>query len=266
VIPPQDGAETALAHGVIRISDACVTLESQGESTLLVWPADRTTWTADARAVTFSNFDGTSATVQDGDGVILGGGGDSSAESGMSGEEWVSQVRWVAPPAASCPLETRWGVGDVRLAGSTDASPDLPLPPPDTGKLGRPWFFDGEIVPPYVLSLEPGPGHCGWDDMLLLGMNRELGQPKGSEATDVQYVRDPRNRWAPGSTNPAPNATLGRFEPSVTPPADIAFTGYTYVDGMELWRSASATDALVFLRRGDVWEQWPRLQLLAGCM
>ena len=113
VIPPQDGADTARTEGTLRITDACVHVEWRGQLTFLFWPADRTIWDAEARAITFRNFDGTFATVSDGDSVVLGGSGDSAAESGITDEQWVSSMRWVAPPAASCSLDQRWGVGGV---------------------------------------------------------------------------------------------------------------------------------------------------------
>jgi hypothetical protein len=118
VIPPQDGADQARTEGTLRITDTCVTLERLGEVQLLFWPADRTTWDGMARAVTFENFDGTVVTVSDGDDVVLGGGGDSELESGRSGQEWVDDMEWVAPPDTSCPLETRWGVGAVERVGA----------------------------------------------------------------------------------------------------------------------------------------------------
>lgn len=113
VIPPQGGADTGRAEGTLRITDTCVFLESRGEVELLVWPADRTTWSGESRAITFENFDGSVATLGDGDHVVLGGGGDREAESGISGKEWVRRTDWVAPPDLSCPLDPRWGVGAV---------------------------------------------------------------------------------------------------------------------------------------------------------
>jgi hypothetical protein len=95
----------------LLITDACVYLERRGERMLLFWPADRTRWNEANRAITFSNLDGTVVTVRDRDAVVLGGGGDSEAESGVSGREWVSRMVWVAPPGPSCSADPRWGVG-----------------------------------------------------------------------------------------------------------------------------------------------------------
>lgn len=117
VIPPQDGTDLARNEGTLRITDACVYLEDPGgDLWLLTWPADRTTWSEESRSITFENFaafDGTIVTVGDGDPVVLGGGGSSEAESGISGEEWVRRVDWVAPPAPSCSLDRRFHVGVV---------------------------------------------------------------------------------------------------------------------------------------------------------
>jgi hypothetical protein len=113
VIPPQDGADTARTEGRLRITDACVFLESPGGVMLLYWPADRTAWSSEPPTITFANFDGSIVAVRHGDDVVLGGSGDSEAESGFSGEDWVKRTEWVAPPSLSCSLAQRWGVGAV---------------------------------------------------------------------------------------------------------------------------------------------------------
>jgi hypothetical protein len=157
-------------------------------------------------------------------------------------------------------------VAAVLVLGGRPPSPvAAPLPPPDTGKLGKLWSFNGEQVPWNVLSLAPGPGHCGWEDVLFLRMSTRLGQPTMSSDDLLEYVRDPENRWAAEPPEGQEAMTLGRFEPSVPKSADAVFTGYAYDDGMELWRSDAATNALVFLRRGDTWEQWPRSRTYVAC-
>lgn len=114
VVPPSNGVMEALAAGTLRITESCVFLEEAGDDLLLlVWPADRTTWSADPPGVTIRNLDGTSVTLRDGDRISLGGGGDSLAEGGVSGVEWVRRTVWVAPPALTCPLDARWFVGEV---------------------------------------------------------------------------------------------------------------------------------------------------------
>ncbi len=80
---------------------------------LLYWPADRAAWDPATRTITFTNFDSTIVTVASGDQVVLGGSGDNGSESGTSGQGWVTRTTWVAPPGASCPLDSRWAVGAV---------------------------------------------------------------------------------------------------------------------------------------------------------
>jgi hypothetical protein len=111
VVPPQEGADTARTEGTLRITDACVFLDTPGGRSLLVWPADRTTWDAQTRTITFANFDGSTVSAGDGTAVVLGGSGDSMEESGMTIEAWLARTPWVARPADSCPLESRWWVG-----------------------------------------------------------------------------------------------------------------------------------------------------------
>lgn len=98
----------------MRITDTCANLESRGAVTLLFWPADRTMWSAETRAITFTNFDGSVVTVSDGDSVVLGGGGGSESEGHLTREEWVNGTAWTARPAPSCLLDSWWGVGVVR--------------------------------------------------------------------------------------------------------------------------------------------------------
>ena len=111
MIPPQGGADTGRAEGTLLITNACVYLVFHGENTLLIWPADRTRWNDQDRTITFGNFDGTVVTARSGDAIVLGGGGDSSSESGVSGREWATRMLWVAPPDSSCSAERRWFVG-----------------------------------------------------------------------------------------------------------------------------------------------------------
>ena len=113
VIPPQDGADTARTEGRLRITDACVFLDSPGGVVLLFWPSDRTTWRPEPPAITFANFDGSIVTVRDRDQVALGGSGHSAADSGVAGKDWVARMAWVARPSLSCSLDRWWVVGAV---------------------------------------------------------------------------------------------------------------------------------------------------------
>jgi hypothetical protein len=114
VIPPQDGSDTARTEGTVRITESCVVLETTRGLVLLVWPAARTAWNAESRTVTFRNEDGSTVSVGEGARLVAGGGGDSNEESGTTTEAWLASTRWVARPAASCPLESRWTVGELR--------------------------------------------------------------------------------------------------------------------------------------------------------
>ena len=114
VVPPSNAVGEALAVGILNITDQCVVLkEAADDVLLLVWPEDRAMWNAKGRTITIENLDGSAFTLRDGDHVTFGGAGDSVKESGVSGEEWVKQMKWVAPPASSCPNDARWSVGEV---------------------------------------------------------------------------------------------------------------------------------------------------------
>ena len=113
MVPPESGMDTARTEGALRITDTCVFLAETGSPVLLVWPADRTRWNAAARTITFVNFDGSTVTVGDGTRVVVGGGGDSNDESGTTSEAWLARTRWMARPDASCPLDSRWFVGEL---------------------------------------------------------------------------------------------------------------------------------------------------------
>ena len=113
VVPPQDGADTARTEGTLRVTDTCVFLDTTGGPVVLVWPADRTTWNAEAGTIAFANVDGSTVSVGDGTRVVLGGGGDSNDESGTTTEDWLARTTWVARPDTACPLDARWWVGAV---------------------------------------------------------------------------------------------------------------------------------------------------------
>lgn len=113
------GGMDALTTGVLRVTDWCVLLETAGgELELLVWPADRTRWDAATGTVRFTNPPlGPEFTLQDGQAVSLGGGGDSTDEGGVTAAEWVASIDWVAEPDSSCPMDIRWYVSSVVAQG-----------------------------------------------------------------------------------------------------------------------------------------------------
>ena len=177
-----------------------------------------------------------------------------------------ASVAVTAAPSVAASFGPSAGRATLVPASSPVANVTLPLPQPDAGTYGRPWTRNGEIVPYNVLRLDRGPGHCDWQDITFLTMHKNLGQPTLMADDGYGYVRDPENRWAREPIPPDEFMTLGRFEPSVSKPRDAVFTGYVYFDGMELWRSESATIDFVFLRRGDIWEQWPRSRSPIACV
>lgn len=113
VVPPPEGTDLALAEGVIRITDTCVVLNWTLGATLLYWPADRARWVPESNTIQFANSDGTFANVHNGARVAIGGSGDSVADGGLPGDEWVNSMSWIVPPDPACPLDQRWGVGYV---------------------------------------------------------------------------------------------------------------------------------------------------------
>lgn len=136
-VVPSTGGDQALSTGVLRITDRCVVLETAGgDSELLVWPADRTRWEAADASIFFSDLAGREVKVADGVEVVFSGGGDATAESGVSGDAWVASTDWVAAPDTSCPKETRWYVGEI-----VSAAPLRLGLPPGTFVSDRP--FDG---------------------------------------------------------------------------------------------------------------------------
>lgn len=102
----------ARLQGTIRVTDQCTFVDSGDFTLLLVWPADRTTWDADDQRVTLASLDGETVTWSDGDRMIVGGGGSSASELGLSPEQHVARMEWVAAPDSRCPAEHVWIVGE----------------------------------------------------------------------------------------------------------------------------------------------------------
>jgi hypothetical protein len=115
VVPPQGGSDSARTEGVLEITASCVVLNAAGGPVLILWPADRTAWTAEQQSVEFTNPDGVVATAGDGAVVVLGGSGDSNDETGTTTEAWLARTPWVVPPHDTCPLEERWWVGSLEM-------------------------------------------------------------------------------------------------------------------------------------------------------
>lgn len=120
-----DGGMDALTTGRLRVTESCVLLEiAGGESELLVWPADLTGWDEADGTIVFTDYDGTTARLRDGEPVSLGGG-----ENTADTESWLASTDWVSPPDPSCPMEVRWYVSGVVAHGNA-ALPSPPTPAP----------------------------------------------------------------------------------------------------------------------------------------
>jgi hypothetical protein len=144
-----NGGMDALTTGVLRITDDCVVLETAGgESELLVWPADRARWDAATRSIGFTNPDGSQSTLRDGEAVSFGGGGDSTAEGGVSGAEWAASLDWVSPPHPNCPMEIRWYLSEVADPEPPETPAPTPVPSADLSGIirGEP-ELEGGICP-----------------------------------------------------------------------------------------------------------------------
>lgn len=106
---PQEGTMDTRARGTLRIGEECVFLQTPAGHSLVVWPADRTTWDGDSAAVVFEDADASTVRLADGDRVAATGGFD---QNGTPSEEWVS-VEWVSPPAQACETDVRWILGGI---------------------------------------------------------------------------------------------------------------------------------------------------------
>ena len=86
VISPQGGGAEARTEGTVSLTGSCSTVDGpEGEMTLL-WPEDRTSWDAEARAVEFVTGEDETVDVRDGDRVVLTG----SALEDSPGHDWAS--------------------------------------------------------------------------------------------------------------------------------------------------------------------------------
>ena len=115
------GGDFARTEGVLRITSGCVMLErSNGETWLLVWGSDQTSWDEEAEEIVFnSSIPGRETVrVHDGQFVELGGSGEFFAEQAPDPEavpwdEWVTRFDWVAEPARVCAVTGYWSVGGI---------------------------------------------------------------------------------------------------------------------------------------------------------
>jgi hypothetical protein len=99
-------------QGMLVITERCVFIERDGERELLLWPADRTSWSTEADEIHFRRSNGEVIKRRDGQPVVLGGGSFETTVDGPNGEKVPREVDWIAEPDPSC-AEPRWLVSDV---------------------------------------------------------------------------------------------------------------------------------------------------------
>ena len=100
-------------EGILVLTDRCAFLERGDERELLGWPSKQTSWSPETSEITFTRHTEDVLTLRDGQRVVLGGGGSSLAEDGLTGEQWADRMEWVAAPDPSCLVDVRWLVSDV---------------------------------------------------------------------------------------------------------------------------------------------------------
>ena len=128
--------DLALTTGVLRISDACVVLETmEDRPTLLVWSSRQATWDAQSHGIVFHTRDGQVVEIRDGQQVRLGGSDRGFSPEvvsdgewdGRSWDEWITTIDWAAAPDPTCHADFVWSVGDVSpVPTSSIADPAAP--------------------------------------------------------------------------------------------------------------------------------------------
>lgn len=104
----------ARTRGTLRLSEVCAIMEDpDGTQVLLVWPGDRTIWDEVSRTITVRSLGGVPVLVADGSVLTFTGGGSSIDEDGLPVDAWLESLDWQARPDGSCPMESRWLVGEI---------------------------------------------------------------------------------------------------------------------------------------------------------
>jgi hypothetical protein len=138
-----------------------------------------------------------------------------------------------------------------------DAAPGTALPAPETAPFpGQPWMRNGQPAVAGSITLVQGPEHCGWGSSTFLTVGWPLGAVPRDSTQARLYVRDPDHLFA--------DRTLAPYNPSTTLPDGAFDTGYRYGTD-QLWMDQASDDALVYVLRGDIVEQWPRGRDDIGC-
>ena len=100
-------------EGTLVVTNECVFLERDGERTLLLWPADQTSWSVETKKIRFRRSNDEVIARGDGEPIVLGGGAFEMTVDGPNGEKVPREVDWTAEPNAACAAEPRWLVSDV---------------------------------------------------------------------------------------------------------------------------------------------------------
>lgn len=103
VVTGTPNTHDAGVSGPLVVTDDCVTIRPNpsGESALLIWAAEGTSWDSESRTIEYD----------DGQGVVHLSDGDEVAFSGSPG--FPDNREWVAEPDASCSTDHQWFVGGV---------------------------------------------------------------------------------------------------------------------------------------------------------
>ena len=96
LVEPDAGRPQARAEGMVEITDECVSLvHPSGTRSLIIWFRGEAVWDATDRTVRITTPEGHTLTLQDGDSVVLTGGGGPAATLESAGS-------WVRRPGAAC--------------------------------------------------------------------------------------------------------------------------------------------------------------------
>lgn len=117
--------------------------------------------------------------------------------------------------------------------------------------------LDGEPVGADIVSIEPGPEHCNWDETVLLAVDHtKLGLRQSPFDYQASYVWDPSRVGIPED--------LVSFAEGVPLPPDAVDTGLRAGD-LELWLVLDSDRRAAYLvEDGEAsGERWP--ELTVGC-
>ncbi len=174
---PQEGTMDARGRGTLRIGEQCVFLQAPAGNSLVVWPADRTTWDGDNAAVVFDAADAGTVRLADGDRVASTGGFD---QGGTPSEEWVP-VDWVSPLAPACETDVRWILGGIEKYRDRD-KPENPAEDPAV----QPLMDDYGISESQAISqmeIQVGAGKASGElppDLAAVYSGREIHHDQGA--------------------------------------------------------------------------------------